>query len=101
MDYWPRLQLVVHDDEQAFAQAVGSARMWLFSTKGRRSLWEADFTDGDWLVLGNETQGLPEDWLAAHRRHVLRIPQASGERCLNLSTAAGIVLYEAMRQIAR
>lgn len=101
MDYWPRLKLTVHDDAATFLQAVGTDRLWLFSTKGDRGLWQADFRDGDWLVFGSETHGIDDDLLAAHRQQVLRIPQASGERCLNLSTAAGIGLYAALGAMRR
>jgi tRNA (cytidine/uridine-2'-O-)-methyltransferase len=101
MDYWPRLDLTVHDDADAFLQAVGGDRIWLFSTKGGQGLWQADFRDGDWLVFGSETHGIDDDLLARHPDHTLRIPQAPGERCLNLSTAAGIGLYEALRAVHR
>ena len=50
------------------------------------------------MIFGNETQGLPTTLLARDPTRVLRIPQAPGERCLNLSTAAGIGLYEAIRR---
>ena len=99
MDYWPRLRLTVHDDTAALlAQAPPQSR-WLFSSKGGRALWDARFGDGDWLVFGSETSGIPQEVLEAHPGRVLRIPQAAGERCLNLSTAAGIGLYEALRQV--
>jgi tRNA (cytidine/uridine-2'-O-)-methyltransferase len=98
MDYWPRLKLTVHDDLDAFDRASADQPRWLFSTKGERSLWDADFRDGDWLIFGNETQGLPASLLQRDPSRVLRIPQAPGERCLNLSTAAGIGLYEAIRR---
>jgi len=99
MDYWPRLKLTVHDDDAAFFAAIGEARRWLLSSKGTRSIWDADFRDGDVLIFGNETHGLPEDWLAPEPEQTIRIPQAAGERCLNLSTAAGIALFEALRQV--
>ena len=99
MDYWPRLKLAVHDDDAAFFASLGDARRWLLSSKGTRSIWDADFRNGDCLIFGNETHGLPEDWLAREAERTIRIPQAAGERCLNLSTAAGIALYEALRQI--
>ncbi len=99
MDYWPRLKLTVHDDDAAFFAAMGGARRWLLSSQGTRSIWDADFRDGDFLILGNETHGLPAEWLAREPERTIRIPQAAGERCLNLSTAAGIALYEALRQI--
>lgn len=99
MDYWPRLRLTVHDDLGAFIGAIGEERMWLFSTTGERPHFTADFTDGDWLIFGNETHGLPASLLERNRRGVVRIPQAPDERCLNLATAAGIGLYEALRAI--
>jgi tRNA (cytidine/uridine-2'-O-)-methyltransferase len=100
MDYWPRLKLTVHDDDAAFFAAVGSERVWLFTSRGERSLWDADFADGDWLVFGSETRGIDPAIVAAHPDRAIRIPQAQGERCLNLSTAAGIGLFEALRQVA-
>jgi tRNA (cytidine/uridine-2'-O-)-methyltransferase len=99
MDYWPRLKLTVHDDADAFFRAVGGERVWMFSSKGTTPLWDAEFEDGDWLLFGNETHGLPESLLARDPARTVRIPQSAGERCLNLSTAAGIGLYEALRRI--
>src|SRR5688572_24989293 len=99
MDYWSRLRLRVHDDLSEFVRFVGDGRMWMFSTKGTRSHWAADFRDGDWLVFGSETHGLPSTLLDRDRDRVVRIPQAPDERCLNLSTAAGIGLYEALRHL--
>ena len=98
MDYWPRLRLTVHDDTDAFLRASGAERCWFFSTIGEVSLWDAHFRDGDWLVFGSETRGIDRGILAAHPGRTVRIPQAAGERCLNLSTAAGIALYEALRR---
>lgn len=102
MDYWPRLQLTLHDDDAAFFRAAGASagRAWFFTSKGERSMWDAAFEGEDWLIFGNETHGLPEALLARHTDRTLRIPQVAGERCLNLATSAGIALYEALRQIA-
>lgn len=100
MDYWDRLQLTVHDDEDAFRAAAEAAggRLWLFTSKATRSHWDADFRDGDWLVFGSETHGLSRAWLDRHPEQTVRIPQVPDERCLNLATAAGIGLYEALRK---
>ena len=100
MDYWPRLKLTVHDDDAAFFARVGGDRLWLFDSSGDVDLWSCDFRDGDWLIFGSETNGISQDLRDSRRDRVVRIPQASGERCLNLSTAAGIALYEALRQLA-
>jgi tRNA (cytidine/uridine-2'-O-)-methyltransferase len=99
MDYWPRLRLTVHDDTDSFFAAAGSAPRWFFSTTGNVPLWDAEFCDGDWLIFGSETHGVDRAILSAHPDRVVRIPQAQGERCLNLSTAVGIALYEALRRL--
>jgi tRNA (cytidine/uridine-2'-O-)-methyltransferase len=99
MDYWPRLKLTLHDDAAGFFHAVGDGRVWMFSSKGSTPLWDATFAEGDWLLFGNETHGLPQSLLARDPSRAVRIPQAHGERCLNLSTAAGIGLFEVLRQI--
>jgi tRNA (cytidine/uridine-2'-O-)-methyltransferase len=101
MDYWERLQLTVHDDEAAFYSRVPTNRCWFFTTKTDRSYWDAEYRPGDCLVFGSETHGLSESLLQANANRCVRIPQAAGERCLNLSTAAGIGLYEALRQAQR
>jgi tRNA (cytidine/uridine-2'-O-)-methyltransferase len=101
MDYWPRLKLTIHDDDAAFLRAAAEppGRLWLFTSKGSRDLWDAAFAPHDWLVFGSETTGLPDALLRVHPERCLRIPQVAAERCLNLATAAGIGLYEAIRQI--
>jgi tRNA (cytidine/uridine-2'-O-)-methyltransferase len=99
MDYWPRLKLTLHDDTHSFLAAIGASRRWYFSTTGTVGLWEADFRDGDWLVFGSETHGIDRAILADDPQQVVRIPQAAGERCLNLSTAVGAAVYEALRRL--
>jgi tRNA (cytidine/uridine-2'-O-)-methyltransferase len=98
MDYWPRLKLTVHDDDGAFFARVGENSFWLFDSAGEIELWDADFHDGDWLIFGSEPKGIDKSIMNRHRDRVICIPQVSGERCLNLSTAAGIALYEALRR---
>jgi tRNA (cytidine/uridine-2'-O-)-methyltransferase len=100
MDYWPRLKLTVHDDQRAFFDVVKSDTFWLFDSTGQIDLWRAGFGDGDWLIFGSETSGIDPALLQRHREQVVRIPQVPDERCLNLSTAAGIALYEALRRTA-
>ncbi len=101
MDYWPRLRLTIHDDDQSFFAAMKDIRIWLFTSKSSKSFWQADFADGDCLLFGSETHGLSESLLARHPDRCVRIPQSPGERCLNLATAAGIGLYQAIRSMRR
>lgn len=101
MDYWHSLDVQHHADWAAFrASPHGPKRLWLFTTKTEQSYWDASFADEDGLVFGNEGHGAPE-WLHAEfgEKRRLTIPHANRElRSLNLSTAAGIACYEALRQ---
>lgn len=99
MDYWPRLELTLHDDLAAF-EATFKRAPWFFDSEGEVGLWEADFRPGEMLVLGSETRGVPTEVLRRYPGRCVRIPQVRGERCLNLATAAGIVLYEALRRVS-
>ncbi|MFP4165906.1 MAG: tRNA (cytidine(34)-2'-O)-methyltransferase [Opitutales bacterium] len=101
MDYWHSLDVREHEDWQVFrASPEGPERLWLFTTHGRRSLWEADFRDGDGLVFGNEGHGAP-DWMHEELQgERLRIPQPRADlRSLNLSSAVAVATYEALRQL--
>lgn len=101
LDYWKELSPVLWPDFAAFREAVPeSARVWLLTTKCERPYWDATFRGGDFLVFGSETRGLPGRLLAAHSEDCLTIPQLAG-RSLNLATAAGIVLYEGLRQLTK
>jgi tRNA (cytidine/uridine-2'-O-)-methyltransferase len=101
MDYWYALDVHHHEDWKAFrASAAAPKRLWLFTTKTERSFWGVRYEDGDGLVFGNEGHGAPE-WLHQEFGDAARvtIPHANAElRSLNLSTAAGIACYEALRQ---
>ncbi len=101
MDYWYELDVHHHDTWAQFkASAAAPKRLWLFTTKATNSFWQARFEDGDGLVFGNEGSGAP-DWLHEElRERRVGIPHANGKlRSLNLSTAAGIACYEALRQV--
>ena len=102
MDYWFSLDVHHHADWAAFrASPAAPKRLWLFTTKAAQSFWKVQYADDDGLVFGNEGHGAP-DWLhqelGDERR--LTIPHANPTlRSLNLSTAAGIACYEALRQL--
>jgi len=101
MDYWYDLDVHHHGSWPEFrASPAAPRRLWLFTTKSERRFWDARFEDGDGLVFGNEGAGAPE-WLQDELRDWrITIPHANAKlRSLNLSTAAGIACYEALRQV--
>ncbi len=102
LDYWDSVALKPHPSFDAFLEAAGHPRLWLFTTAATRSYFEADFKPGDALVFGSETRGLSDELLARYPDRLLGIPlRADHVRSLNLSTAAGIAIYEALRQLSR
>jgi len=100
LDYWDAISPVIHRNLDDYFTAVKPARFFLFSTGGNRSLYDEQFQPGDHLIFGSETRGLPDTLLKKFPNQILGIPvQTQHVRSLNLSTAAGIAVYEALRQI--
>lgn len=100
LDYRELATVVEHSDLAACLASIGRARVFALTTKATRSLFDVAFADGDALLLGPETRGLPADVLAAlPEDSLVRIPLRPGNRSLNLSNAAAVALYEAWRQL--
>ena len=101
LDYWQHLALSRHKNLQAYLNnKPPEAPLALLTKKAERSLYDHKFIAGTHLIFGNETSGLPEEMLNRKDGVALRIPMVDDRvRSLNLSTAAGIVLYEAIRQM--
>jgi len=101
LDYWPYVDLEVHDSFDAFLQKYEDRRMWLATTKGSRLFTEVEYADEDMLLFGRETAGLPRDLIEANPDKTIRIPMSEGTRLrsFNLSNSASIVAFEALRQL--
>lgn len=100
LDYWDKLDVVLHASLREFLHATRERRRWFLSAHAATPYNAVRFQPGDVLVFGKETKGLPQDLLARHRAQSLRIPVRPGTvRSLNLSTAAGIVTYAALEQL--
>jgi tRNA (cytidine/uridine-2'-O-)-methyltransferase len=100
LDYHEYARVVVHDDLPACLDAIGTPRIFAFTTRGTVAHVDARFADGDALLFGCETAGLPGDVLdtipAAQR---LRLPMRADSRSLNLSNTVAVAVYEAWRQL--
>lgn len=99
LDYWHLMEYHTYPGLEAFFRAHPEGRMHFASTKAPRSYVEAQYQDGDFLVFGCETRGLPENLLAKAYDRCIRIPMRAEARSLNLSNSVAIVLYEALRQL--
>ena len=99
LDYWAAVDIRRWDCFAELQAAHPEGRFWFTSKKASKTYIQADYEPGDFLVFGKETLGLPEDLLSANSDWAIRIPISSPiVRSLNLATAAGVVLYEALRQ---
>lgn len=97
LDYWEDLELHVHESWEAFREQHPGPCFYL-STKGRQAYDQMEYPREGFLVFGPETRGLPMEILEKDWDRVCRIPMGDKFRSLNLSNAAAIVLYEALRQ---
>ena len=98
LDYWPLVDVQVHNSlDEVFAALKGS-RFFFFTTKAKKTYADIRYEKGDVLVFGKETAGLPEELLVEHKEACVRIPMLEGLRSLNLSNSAAIAVYEALRQ---
>ena len=97
LDYWPHVDVTVHPDFNDFLDRVRPGRLVLASTKASTPHHRFQFRPDDAIVMGPETRGLPSEMLDGHP-HKVRIPIWGEVRSLNLSTATGILLFEALRQ---
>ena len=95
LDYWPNVQLRIWQDMASFYHAHPDVRMVMTSARHGVLLHKFVFLPDDFLVFGPETRGLPQDILNLSEFSV-RIPTLNTVRSLNLSTAAGIVLYQGL-----
>jgi tRNA (cytidine/uridine-2'-O-)-methyltransferase len=100
LDYWDAVSVVRHDSLDAFRAALADARLWCLSAHAARPYTDARFQDGDVLLFGSESRGLPPSLLEENPGQTLTIPMPAAKvRSLNLATAVGVVLYEALRQL--
>ena len=98
LDYWSLMRWETLPDWEAFLAKYPGARLHLATTKAPRSYAGAVYADGDFLVFGRETKGLPQELLAERYDRCIRIPMRAQARSLNLSNSVAVVLYEALRQ---
>jgi len=100
LDYREFVSVRTHDSLNACLAALGQPRVFALSTKNSMRYDEARFREGDALLFGPETRGLPIEVLnALPAEQRLRLPMQEGNRSLNLSNSAAVVVYEAWRQL--
>jgi tRNA (cytidine/uridine-2'-O-)-methyltransferase len=95
LDYWEHLDWEVAPTWEALLQRLAHQPLWLVTKFGQRTIYDAEFTPGCVLVIGRESNGLPESLRSEHADRCLRIPMPGAVRSLNQACAASLVMYEA------
>ncbi len=98
MDYWQHLEWEVVEDWSQLCEQLPIQRHWYFTKKATRSYLDPQLTEGDVLVFGRESLGLPDEILDAQPDRCLRLPTRPEVRSLNLSNTVAVACYEALRQ---
>jgi len=98
LDYWHKINVYEYDNFADFLQKNPDACFYLAESGVGKTYADVEYNMGDYIIFGSETCGLPGWMLEKYPDRVVSIPMVGEERSLNLSVAAGIVLYEALRQ---
>ena len=98
LDYWDLVTVTLHDNFEELLAENPNARFFFFTTKAKTCYADARYREGDFLVFGKETRGLPEELLVSRPQDCVRIPMIGESRSLNLSNSVAIAVYEGLRQ---
>jgi tRNA (cytidine/uridine-2'-O-)-methyltransferase len=99
LDYWPKLNLAVHENWDSFLGSAASDHFYFFSTKGKKPLWNVKMSAPAYLIFGKESSGFPPRFYSDYEDKLVRIPVLDTIRSLNLATAVGVAAFEAARQL--
>ena len=100
LDYWHLVDISYYDSYGELVEKYPDNNFYLASTKAKKKYTDVEYKDGDFIVFGPETRGLPEDLIFANYENAIRIPMLKDfGRSLNLSNSANIILFEALRQL--
>lgn len=99
LDYWEDVNIVQKNNIEDLIKEFPDNNFYYISTKATKKYTDTNFKQGDFLVFGSETKGLPKHIIENNMDKCLRIPMYEDKRSLNLANSVSIVLYEAIRQV--
>lgn len=99
LDYWHFVDISFYDNIGELFAKFPEGRFWFYSTKAAKTHSDVQYREGDFLVFGKETKGLPEELLAKRYDEAVRIPMIGEIRSLNLSNSVAVAVYEGWRQL--
>jgi len=99
LDYWQYASVETHESLSDFFEKYQGGRFFYASTKAAKYYTDVTYQDGDFILFGKETAGLPEPLIKDNPKTAIKIPMDKERRSLNLSNAVAIIAYEALRQL--
>ena len=99
LDYWKYLDWHLHNSFEEFLEKVNPKHFYFFSKKAAKEYWDVSFQQGDALIFGKETLGLPEFLIEQYPEKSLKIPMPGKTRSINLANSVAVAVYEGMRQL--
>ena len=101
LDYWQNINYTVYNSWDELIKQCLINQIWFLTTKSEQSYWDVEFKEGDYLVFGPETKGLPMDLMQEHWSRAITVPMyGEHARSLNLASTVQTVAYEALRQLS-
>jgi tRNA (cytidine/uridine-2'-O-)-methyltransferase len=101
MDYWTHLEWEAVENWEELLRRLGDCRLWFFTKTASRQYTDVEYSQGDVLVFGSESRGLPASLLETNADRCLRIPIHENARSLNLSVSVAVAAFEARRQCGK
>ncbi|MBO5278091.1 MAG: tRNA (uridine(34)/cytosine(34)/5-carboxymethylaminomethyluridine(34)-2'-O)-methyltransferase TrmL [Lachnospiraceae bacterium] len=98
LDYWKNLDVTVYESFEDFLDKNPGAKLFMATTKARKTYTEVSYPDNAYIMFGKESAGIPEEILVDYEDTSVRIPMNEDIRSLNLSNSVAVMLYEALRQ---
>ncbi len=98
LDYWEGVTVEKTGDLIGLLEAT-NAPFFFFSSKGKRSYHQVEYTKDSWLIFGSETTGLPQELWERWPDRFVTLPMVKGARCLNLASTVAVANYEAWKSV--
>lgn len=100
LDYWQYLDLEIHESYEDFRNKYKEGNFYFSTTKGKKYYTQVSYQEGDFIIFGRETSGLPDYIRNSNLDNLIRVPMLeTSTRSLNLSNTVAILVYEALRQM--
>lgn len=97
LDYWDSVDLHKIESMEELFREYPNGKFYYLTTKSKKKYTDIQFKDGDFLVFGPETRGLPQEYVT--QETAITLPMKEGQRSLNLSNSVAVTVYEVIRQI--